>query len=111
MFAALGAGVPYALKQNDAIRETVGRLVINDYGLSADLFVMGFETDGTPIVEYNNVKYHKEINWEETRYGESDKFCDGDVMPYVWDDFGKLPNMGLVPPECDDILDELLDED
>ena len=36
LFAALGAGVPYALKQNDAIRETVGRLVINDYGLSAE---------------------------------------------------------------------------
>ena len=36
LFAALGAGVPYALKQNDVIRETVGRLVINDYGLSAE---------------------------------------------------------------------------
>ena len=32
----LGTGVPYALKQNDVIRDTVGRLIINDYGLSAE---------------------------------------------------------------------------
>ena len=102
--------IDYRVVEQDGV--SIGStLKYKNDSLSADLFVMGFETDGTPIVEYNNVKYHKEINWEETRYGESDKFCDGDVMPYVWDDFGKLPNMGLVPPECDDILDELLDED
>ena len=71
--------------------------LIND-SFSAYLFVMGFDSDETPIVEYNQVKYHKEIDWEDSKYGAGDAFEDGDVMPYMYSDFGDLPKMGLIHP-------------
>lgn len=102
--------IDYNVTEQDGV--SIGStLKYENDAFTAELFVMGFETDGTPIVEYNNVNYHKDINWDETKYGECDKFYDGDVMPYVWDNFGELPNMGLIPPECDGILDEMFDED
>lgn len=82
--------------QGVSIGETL-KLVNEDF--SAYLFVMGFDDDEIPIVEYNQVKYHKEIDWESTTHGPGDAFADGDVMPYVYDNFGDLPNMGLIDPD------------
>jgi len=74
--------------------------LVND-SFSAYLFVMGFETDNTPIVEYRCVKYHEGI---EAPY---DAFEDGDVMPYPYSDWGEIPSMGMIHPDEIDNLEPL----
>jgi len=95
--------IDYSVLQAEGV--SIGEtLKLVNQSFSAYLYVLGFDSDSTPIVEYRHVKYHKEIDWENSRYGAGDAFEDGDIMPYMYSDFGKLPNMGLIPPsEIDDL--------
>lgn len=90
--------IDYSILEKDgvSIGETL-KLITPEF--TAYLFVMGFDDSGIPIVEYNQVKYIKDIDWENSRYGAGDAFEDGDVMPYVYSNFSSLPNMGLIHPE------------
>ena len=50
---------------------------------TAAVTIIGFDSDEIPIVEYKNIKYNKDIDWNNTKYGEGDAFTEGDIMPLV----------------------------